>query len=206
VFHTIIAILFFLWKIDTEFEVSEFVTIGFGSGNSSSSGGILGKQGLDLPQQESSSQIIESEKKVDLPVVKNSFEENIAINEENNKNKNKTGVETNNQNLDTKQGNLGQSEGGLGFDIEWGGSGTRKIYSYILPEYPVGVNKELDIRLRFSILPDGSVGIILPLTKGDTRMENAAINSLRQWKFEPLGSSKKQVEQFAVIVFPYRLQ
>jgi len=58
--------------------------------------------------------------------------------------------------------------GSSGFDIEWGGNGKRKIYSYSLPAYPEGVNKEIDIRLRFSILPDGTVGTIFPLTKADT--------------------------------------
>ena len=75
-----------------------------------------------------------------------------------------------------------------------------------MPSYPEGVNKQVDIRLRFSIMPDGTVGTILPLIKADTRLENAAINSLRQWRFEPLDPSQKQVEQTAVIVFPYRLQ
>ena len=62
--------------------------------------------------------------------------------------------------------------------------GTRKIYSYLIPAYPEGVNKEIDIRLKFTIKPDGTVGSIFLLTKADTRLENAAINSLWQWRFE----------------------
>lgn len=96
--------------------------------------------------------------------------------------------------------------GGGGYDIDWGGGGRRKIYNYNLPEYPGGVSKNIDIRLRFSILPDGSVGTIIPLTKADTRLENSAINSLRRWRFEPLPPGFIQREQFAVIVFPYRVQ
>lgn len=96
--------------------------------------------------------------------------------------------------------------GGGGYDIDWGGGGRRKIYNYNLPEYPGGVSKNIDIRLRFSILPDGSVGTIIPLTKADTRLENSAMNSLRRWRFEPLPQGFIQREQFAVIVFPYRVQ
>ncbi len=96
--------------------------------------------------------------------------------------------------------------GGGGYDIDWGGGGRRKIYNYNLPEYPSGVSKNIDIRLRFSILPDGSVGTIIPLTKADTRLENSAMNSLRKWRFEPLPSKFMQREQFVVIVFPYRVQ
>lgn len=76
----------------------------------------------------------------------------------------------------------------------------------MLPAYPSGVDKEINIKLRFSILPDGTVGTIIPLTKADTRLEDAAINSLRQWRFEALNPSQSNLEQTAVIVFPYRLR
>lgn len=100
----------------------------------------------------------------------------------------------------------GIGKGKYGFEIDFGGKGTRKIYSYSLPKYPEGVAKEIDVKLRFTILPDGTVGKIFPLIKADTRLENAAINSLRQWRFEPLPDKQKQAVQTAVIVFPYRLQ
>ena len=106
----------------------------------------------------------------------------------------------------TGQGNLAEGDGSFGFDIEWGGKGIRKIYSFSLPKYPGGVTKEVDIKLQFTILPDGTIGTIFPKIKADTRLENAAINSLRQWRFEALAPSQKQDEQTAVIVFPYRLQ
>jgi protein TonB len=106
----------------------------------------------------------------------------------------------------TGQGNEAEGEGSFGFDIDWGGKGTRKIYSFILPQYPEGVKKEVNIKLQFTILPDGTVGTIIPKMKADTRLENAAINSLRQWRFEALNTSQRQVEQTAIIVFPYRLQ
>jgi protein TonB len=100
----------------------------------------------------------------------------------------------------------GEGEGGFGFEIDFGGKGTRKIYSYNLPEYPEGVSKEIDVKLRFTILPDGTVGKIFPLIKADARLELASINSLRQWRFEPLPRNAKQIEQTVVIIFPYRLQ
>ena len=103
-------------------------------------------------------------------------------------------------------GNGGIGPGGFGYGIDWGGRGNRKIYSYTLPSYPEGVQKEIDIKLSFTILPDGTVGQIRPLTKADTRLEDAAINSLRQWRFEALSPNMKQTEQAAVIVFPYRLR
>ncbi|MCH8326755.1 MAG: hypothetical protein IIB83_09410 [Bacteroidetes bacterium] len=47
---------------------------------------------------------------------------------------------------------------------------------------------------------------IFPLIKADTRLEDAAIKSLRQWRFEPLVSGQSEVVQTAVINFPYRLK
>lgn len=100
----------------------------------------------------------------------------------------------------------GEGDGeGDGYGIDWGGRGNRRIYSYIIPKYPDGVSKEIDVRLRFSILPDGTVGTITPLVKVDTRLENTAIHSLRQWRFAPLPQGQR-VEQWAIIVFPFRLQ
>ena len=94
----------------------------------------------------------------------------------------------------------------FGFEIDFGGRGKRKIYSYALPSYPEGVTKEIDVKLKFTIQPDGTVGKIIPLIKADTKLEFAAINSLRQWRFEPLPESQKKLEQSAVIIFPFRLQ
>jgi protein TonB len=149
-------------------------------------------------------------KEVDLPIAVNTEDENV-IKPANNE---KEAAEENNQiNTETVVSNSKSSEegnssveGNFGFDIDWGGKGTRKIYSFILPQYPEGVKKEVNIKLQFTILPDGTVGTIIPKMKADTRLENAAINSLRQWRFEALSSNQRQVEQTAVIVFPYRLQ
>ena len=150
-------------------------------------------------------------KKVDLPVAKNTSENNTVKPADNKEDKTKNeknhSEPATNSNINSPgKGNKASGNGSFGYDIDWGGKGQRKIYSYILPTYPQGVEKEIDIRLKFTIMPDGTVGIIVPLIKADTRLENAAINSLRQWRFEPLDPDQKQVPQTAVIVFPYRLQ
>ena len=150
-------------------------------------------------------------KEVDLPLAENTSDENVIVPAEKDKD---VSDESKTENSDpelssvtsTGQGNLAEGDGSFGFDIEWGGKGIRKIYSFSLPKYPGGVKKEVDIKLQFTILPDGTIGTIFPKIKADTRLENVAINSLRQWRFEALDPSQKQVEQTAVIVFPYRLQ
>ncbi len=196
IFHASLLVLLYYMKLEVEYPVKEYIEVGFG-GISNGSSGATGDNIVSAIDETKQDEIKEKSKEdVEVPKVKNSFENEVPATD-NKKNKEKV-VEP--------KGNKGTGSGNTGFDIEWGGNGKRKIYSYTLPDYPEGVNKEIDIRLRFSILPDGTVGTIFPLTKADTKLENAAMNSLRQWRFEPLPLQQKKTEQFAIIVFPYRLQ
>jgi protein TonB len=216
IIHIIIFILLLFIKFTMDYPPREYVELSFGKSSQQGSSGAIGTQ---INQVEENAKAAKNEtvdksrevKEVELPRAKNTSEENVVKPADKQKEQTKETKTESTEKSDSKvttvgQGNKAEGEGSFGFDIDWGGRGTRKIYSYILPAYPEGVNKEIDIRLKFSILPDGTVGTILPLTKADTRLENAAINSLRQWRFEALAPGQKQVEQAAVIVFPYRLQ
>jgi TonB family protein len=102
----------------------------------------------------------------------------------------------------------GNGEGngvGDGYSIDFGGR-VRKIYSYIIPDYPSGVSINIDIKLKFTILPDGTVGTIFPLIKANAQLESTAINSLRQWRFEPIPIEQRQQVQTVVITFPFRIK
>jgi protein TonB len=214
--HLLILLILSLVQYTLEYPQQEFVEISFGNSGQTGSSGAIGDQ-LNRTEENAKpiEEIIEESKnkevkEVDLAKAK-SVDETNTINpaEKSKETKKENRTETirkENSNVNTKgQGNLTDGKGSLGFDIDWGGMGTRKIYSYILPEYPEGVQKEIDIRLRFSIKPDGTVGSVTLLTKADTKLEQAAINSLWQWRFEPLPPNAKQINQSAVIVFPYRL-
>jgi hypothetical protein len=214
--HVILFILLLLIKFTLDYPPRDYVELSFGKFNQPGSSGAIGTQ---LYQVEENAQAEKNEtvdkskevKEVELPKAKNTSEDNVVLPADKQKEQTKTVKTETEEKTDSKittagRGNKAAGEGSFGYDIEWGGQGTRRIYSFILPDYPEGVSKEIDIRLKFSILPDGTVGTILPLTKADTRLENAAINSLRQWRFEALNPDQKQVEQTAVIVFPYRLQ
>lgn len=85
-------------------------------------------------------------------------------------------------------GNRGIGRGaGYGFgDIEWGGGGNRIVLHKPLPRFPSGVNTNAELRFRFTVLPDGTVGKIIPLQKADPKLEQAAMEALRQWRFNPL--------------------
>jgi outer membrane biosynthesis protein TonB len=217
VLHSLAILLFLFINLSFDYLPSEYVDLSFGnSGQEGSSGAQGNKISIikEIPKQSEKEQSKDKNpevKEVDLPVAVNTEDENVIKPANNEKeiseesNDLNTEVSTSNSN-NGEEGNNSSAEGNFGFDIDWGGKGTRKIYSFILPQYPEGVKKEVNIKLQFTILPDGTVGTIIPKMKADTRLENAAINSLRQWRFEALSSNQRQVEQNAVIVFPYRLQ
>lgn len=197
-FHFLLFLFLFFYRIEAETEVQEFIEIGFGGDGSTMFSGVPGLNNEE--EQKSSDQVEEKNDDVNLPKAGENPEDpsKKKVDEkkpEENKNTN------NNQNSNSQN-----SGGSSGYDIDWGGMGQRKIYSFILPAYPEGVSKNIDIRIRFTILPDGTVGSIFLLAKADTRLENAAITSLRQWRFEPLPARQNQIIQTAVITFPYRVQ
>jgi protein TonB len=215
--HSLAILLFLFINLSFDYLPSEYIDLSFGnSGQEGSSGAQGNKISIikEIPKQSEKEQSKDKSpevKEVDLPVAVNTEDENVIKPANNEKEISEESTDLNTEAITTnsnngEEGNNSSAEGNFGFDIDWGGKGTRKIYSFILPQYPEGVKKEVNIKLQFTILPDGTVGTIIPKMKADTRLENAAINSLRQWRFEALSSNQRQVEQNAVIVFPYRLQ
>lgn len=216
VLHAIAILIFLLINLSFDYTPSEYVELSFGISDQSGSSGAQGnkinitKENSTPSEKEQSKEKNPEVKEVELPIAINAEDENVIkpANNDNELSEERTEISTETTVSNSKTSEEGNSEveGKFGFDIDWGGKGTRKIYSFILPQYPDGVKKEVNIKLQFTILPDGTVGTIIPKMKADTRLENAAINSLRQWRFETLSSNQKQVEQTAIIVFPYRLQ
>jgi len=216
VIHAVVIFVMMMVRYEKEYPAAEYVEIGFGELGMSGSAGAPGSEleKIDestLNQNSESTKSESTQKEIDISKTKNTDPDNIIKPVEKSdkeaKEKNKKVDEENNADKTSKSiGNKSPGEGSFGYDISWGGRGKRNIYFYVLPAYPPGVNKEIDIRLRFTILSDGTVGTVIPLIKADTRLEEAAINSLRRWKFEPLRKSQDQGEQTAVIVFPYRLE
>lgn len=200
VIHLLLLFIFSYMRFTYETEIDDFVTIGFGTmGREGSSGKIeeqIEEQEKIIPVEEK-----KDDEKVELPETKNRDDDNIVT--DSNKEE-KTEQPDKIAESSESDGSEGTSD--FGFEIDFGGKGKRRIYSSPLPSYPEGVSKEIDIKLRFSIMPDGTVGTIIPLIKADTRLEMAAIYSLRQWRFEPLPRGSKQASQNAIIIFPYRLQ
>lgn len=102
---------------------------------------------------------------------------------------------------------LGEIGGGIGAgfglgDIEWGGGGNRIVLYKVLPKYPPGYNVSAQIKIRFTVSPDGIVSSMIPLQKGDPVLERVAMEALRQWRFNRLKENK---EMYGIITFTFRV-
>ncbi len=132
------------------------------------------------------------------------------------KNTDKDGVKTTPKNDQGKKGkdnkgsnpNPGTGGGttyGTGYSIGWGGKGKRAVLSWNVPKYPPGVNVEGNVVLSFTILPNGTVGSVVPVKKLDPKLDNLSINALKTWRFEKLPAGENFV-QSVTITFPFRLR
>jgi len=104
-----------------------------------------------------------------------------------------------------------ETAGGTGADqgqpytIE-GDAAKRRILSQVLPVYPPDLQREAVVRIRFWVLPDGRIGQMIPVKKGDPQLETLTMLAMRQWRFNALSSSDEQKNAQGVITFSYKLK
>ncbi len=91
------------------------------------------------------------------------------------------------------------------FTIE-GDAAQRTILHQVIPEYPSGLQKEEVLKIRFTVLPDGRVSLMIPMRKGDPTLEKITLDALRQWRFNVLPASAQQKNVTGIITFRYELQ
>lgn len=190
ILHALLFMGFFLIKLDPGARQKEFVEITFeGGGNDGE------EQGEVLPKER------RKPKDVNVPEAKQKQDNNVNTADEADDKETKTTKKP-----AGKPGKNNKGSTGSGFSIlDWGGQGGRRILSYTIPPYPDGVNKEADIKIRFSILPDGTVSKAIPLVKIEPTLEAVAVNALKKWRFEPLDDGQTFVQEVQ-IVFPFRLK
>ena len=105
------------------------------------------------------------------------------------------------------KGGTGFGEGqNISYDIVWSNNLNRNLEKFQLPKYPAGVNVSTQIRIKLSVEPSGFISEAVVLQKGNTLLENAAISTVKKWKFESLQSGQKQQNQNCVVTFKFVLQ
>lgn len=103
------------------------------------------------------------------------------------------------------EGVLGEINVDKPYDISWEG-GSREVLNEKLPAFPENVQKEVILRFKIEVLPNGRVKEIIPLSKGEATLELITKQVLKQWFFNPLEESAPQESQFGIIVFRFTLK
>lgn len=96
--------------------------------------------------------------------------------------------------------------GGAGYSLQWGQGLVRRKLSGALPKYPAGVNTSGQVQILALVQPNGTVKSVQPMQKVNARLEEAAMNAVRYWKFESLPSTLAQVDQTCAITFLFKLK
>lgn len=91
------------------------------------------------------------------------------------------------------------------YEISWEGV-VRDVLYEPLPVYPEGLDKEARIQFKITVLPNGTIGDIIPLQKADATLELVTMKALRLWKISKLKPSDPQLNQTAKITFRFVLQ
>jgi TonB family protein len=75
------------------------------------------------------------------------------------------------------------------------------------PQSPqVDVENEVEFKLKFWVLPDGTIGEVIPIKRGDTKLERIAIVYLKKWQFEPLSPEAPQRKIWGTIPIRFTVQ
>jgi len=87
-----------------------------------------------------------------------------------------------------------------------GAVANRTVVYRIIPEYPENLQTQGVIRIRFTVLPNGNIGEMIPIIKSDATLEKITLDALRQWRFNPLPDDAPQRIEQGVITFRYLLK
>ncbi|MFZ5515450.1 MAG: energy transducer TonB [Candidatus Zhuqueibacterota bacterium] len=109
------------------------------------------------------------------------------------------------QKLTPSPGTQSDAKGQAPYEIE-GDAAARTVTAKMIPAYPENLQKEATIKIRFSVLPSGRVGEMLPIIKSDAALEKLTLDALRQWQFNPLPTTVPQRIETGIITFRYLLK
>jgi len=83
---------------------------------------------------------------------------------------------------------------------------ARKVVFRPPPPKVKNLESSGDIELRFWVLPDGTVGRVIPIRKGNVYLETVASNHVRQWRFSALRHDEPSREEWGQIIYHFRVR
>ena len=87
------------------------------------------------------------------------------------------------------------------YELKWEGDLERSPMVQPLPTN--NTNSEAVITVRFQVLPNGTVGQIIPIKKMNLELEQEVMRTLRTWRFSRLPSGAPQQAQWGTITFRF---
>lgn len=87
--------------------------------------------------------------------------------------------------------------------IDWGGGFARQRIAGVLPKYPPTAQGDVTVRVRLTVLPDGTVRDLTLVTKGQPVCDQTALLAVRTWRFAALPQDRAQSSQQAVVTFHF---
>ncbi len=69
---------------------------------------------------------------------------------------------------------------------------SREILSEVVPEYPESEQRNAEVRIRFTVKPDGSVTDLIVTKKAGGAFDTVATEALSAWKFNPVTGDQDQ--------------
>jgi len=97
---------------------------------------------------------------------------------------------------------FGESDSNSPYILE-GEITNRRILNKVIPTYPEGVQQSVKVKLKFDVLPDGTVTNIVVIQKANPQLEFSSLGAISKWKFNPIS---QDVVQKGVITFIYELK
>lgn len=87
-----------------------------------------------------------------------------------------------------------------------GPAARRRILFQPKPPKLERLESTTEIVLKFWVLPDGTVGRVIPTRKASAYLEGLASNHLKRWRFSPLPPGVEDKEQWGEITFRFLLR
>ena len=222
IIHSLLFLIFFLVKINWEIIVPEFIEIQFERGKSIAvpeySSEVKNRNDkLDLPirrtfePEEEKINISDRSKVIpeeETQVFKNKIDEKLRIESSYPLMKNEKRIAD--LSSDTKftpdlTEGLKFTNDESPFEIQ-GKAAQRKILVKIIPQYPENIQQEAIVKIRFSVLPNGLIGDMIPIIKGNDFLERITLEAFKQWRFNPLPQNVPQLPEQGTITFKYLLK
>lgn len=63
---------------------------------------------------------------------------------------------------------------------------NRTVLNKVLPPSPSYLDKDVDVVIEFTVMPDGTVGDMRPATKGNPALESISLKTLKKWRFNAI--------------------